>query len=695
MPILPPLAIRRAASRHSLAATTALALLASVPNPVDAVGFQRVGIPDPEDRTIDAGIWYPSDRLPPGMANTPWGDALAIDAPIDGNALPLVVISHGSEGWMGGHATLARALAEAGHVVVAPEHSGDRDGPGGRESYPPSRWLVERPHHLSRAIDFVTGEWPGAASVDPSRVAVFGFSAGAYSALALAGAVPDPERLVTHCEVDPAEWVCRLGIGADVATALSSGSLDAARFERLADARVGAAVVAAPALGFAFEPASLGTLDVPLQIWSGELDEAVPFESNTEALLAHLPPGVEHRPVPRAGHFAFRVPCDPALEARRPALWQRVCVDAPGFDRRGFLEAFDAEVVRFVGDAGRAESTAPPARSVSEVSAGTVGVRTLEAFAPHRDARLNVTLWYPAGPGGVAELVGDNGVFVGSPAYRDAPFATDRHPLVLFSHGGGGNARQYGWIANRLAAAGFVVAAPDHPGSTTGDASAHGAVALWNRPGDLTSVLTSLLEDEALATRIDAARVGVLGFSAGGYAALALAGARIDPDALARFCDDDDGGMSDCAFLARGGVDLHRIDLTPAGRDLRDARVRSAIAVDPGVITTLTPTSLADIDIPVTLVNLGAPGTIPTAVDARAASRTIPAADHVTVESASHFSFLPECKPAGPAILAEEGEPDALCEDGGDRSRGELHERLAARLIEALERDLRSPGENR
>ena len=512
----------------------ALALLAAASGPADASGFQRVLVPDSADRPIDAGIWYPTERPAPERANTPWGDALAIDAPIAGSGLPLVVVSHGSEGWMGGHAGLARALADAGHVVIAPEHTGDRGSERGDDhAYPPSRWLVERPHHLSRAIDFATGEWRGAASLDPSRVAVFGFSAGAYTALALAGAVPDPARLVRHCEAVPDEWVCELGLGEHVAAALADGSLDPARFGRLADARIGAAVVAAPALGMAFDPASLAAMDLPLQIWSGELDDAVPYASNVAALLEHLPPGrIDDRLVAKAGHFAFRVPCDPALEARRPDLWQRVCVDTAGFDRAAFLTRFRDDVVEFLrtsdaDGAGRASAAGAAASRADR--AARIGVRAFEARAPHRDAPLDVTLWYPAEAGGTAELVGDNGVFVGSSARRDAPLRTGRHPLVLLSHGGGGNARQYGWIANRLVAAGFVVAAPDHPGSTTGDASAREAVAVWNRPADVSAVLTALLADGALARAIDPARVGVLGFSAGGYTALALGGARVDP----------------------------------------------------------------------------------------------------------------------------------------------------------------------
>jgi hypothetical protein len=36
---------------------------------------------------------------------------------------------------------------------------------------------------------------------------------------------------------------------------------------------------------------------------------------------------------------------------------------------------------------------------------------------------------------------------------------------------------------------------------------------------------------------------------------------RVDSDTLQRFCDAGDHGMSDCAFLAHFGVDLHSFDL--------------------------------------------------------------------------------------------------------------------------------------
>jgi predicted dienelactone hydrolase len=219
---------------------------------------------------------------------------------------------------------------------------------------------------------------------------------------------------------------------------------------------------------------------------------------------------------------------------------------------------------------------------------------------------------------------------------------------------------------------------PNHPGSTSGNASALEAVRIWERPQDISAVLDAITAHPEDYPYMDLDRIGVLGFSAGGYTALALAGARVDPGRLAAFCDNGGRGMSDCGFFARFGVDLHALDLDPAAQDLRDPRIRFAVVVDPGIVETLTSDSLARIDIPTLVLNLGDEKRIPAPVHARALADTVPGADYRIIPDATHFSFLAECKPRGPEILAAEGEPDPLCDDAGGRSRADIHAELLA-----------------
>ncbi len=315
---------------------------------------------------------------------------------------------------------------------------------------------------------------------------------------------------------------------------------------------------------------------------------------------------------------------------------------------------------------------------------GGAGITYSKAFAPVRDQKVGFHIWYPAEPGGKTVTIGGNGVFYGTPAGRGAPHRDGQFPAVVISHGAGGNAGQFGWIAAELAQAGFVVILPNHPGTTSGNASAEAAVRVWERPADVSAVLDEITSNPASYPYIDVDRIAMLGFSAGGYTAMAIAGARVDPDRLQRFCDDGDHGMSDCAFLAHFGIDLHSMDLRPAAQDLRDPRISTAVVVDPGIVSTLTQPSLAQIEIPMLILNLGDEDKVPAGVYARDAAQEIAKAQYVIVPDATHFSFLARCKPKGARILKNEGEPDPLCDDAGGRGRADIHAELRGVIVNYL-----------
>lgn len=315
---------------------------------------------------------------------------------------------------------------------------------------------------------------------------------------------------------------------------------------------------------------------------------------------------------------------------------------------------------------------------------GQSGITFGTSVAPLRHDNIDFHVWYPANPGGRAVTVGGNGVFHGTVAGREALPAEGVHPVILMSHGAGGNAGQFGWIASELAASGYVVVLPNHPGSTSGNASAPEALRIWERPQDISAVLDTLTSDPTRYPFMDLSRIGVLGFSAGGYTALAISGARVDPIRLGSFCDEGGRGMSDCDFFARAGVDLHAADLSLAAQDLRDPRIGFAVVIDPGIVETLTEQSLAAIDIPMLVINLGDEDRVPAPVHARAVADTVPGATYRIVPDATHFSFLAECKPQGAGILIDEGEADPLCDDAGGRARSDIHAELTTHILAYL-----------
>lgn len=307
--------------RYRLAA---MLLMLAAPLSVQAessfVGSRVIQVPDGTSATIETTLWYPAETAGPGAA-------------LRGQAWPLIVFSHGSGAFSQSHADTALALAGAGFIVAAPTHPGDnfRDRSGATD-------LAARSRQLAAVIGHVAGGWsPG--SVDPARVAAFGYSAGAFTVLAVAGGIPDRTRIASHCAAHPGVFECRL---------IAQGAATPAALAR-SPVALRALVIAAPALGYTFGPGSLAALTMPVQLWQAAEDAVLPAPFYAEPVRAALPRPPEFHRVEGAGHYDFQAPCTEVLARAVPAI----CTSLPGFDRVAFHAQFNAEVVRFLTEALR------------------------------------------------------------------------------------------------------------------------------------------------------------------------------------------------------------------------------------------------------------------------------------------------------------------------------------------------------
>jgi predicted dienelactone hydrolase len=140
-------------------------------------------------------------------------------------------------------------------------------------------------------------------------------------------------------------------------------------------------------------------------------------------------------------------------------------------------------------------------------------------------------MWYPcAEPPGEINLEG-----ITVPGVKDCPISGEKLPLVVVSHGAGGNFVGHHDMAETLADAGFIVAAINHPGHTTSDMSRSGDLSVFiERPTDIKRLIDFMLGASAAAPNIDPEHIGFFGFSAGGYTGLVLIGA--DPDWAIALC---------------------------------------------------------------------------------------------------------------------------------------------------------------
>ncbi|WP_293677902.1 hypothetical protein [uncultured Phenylobacterium sp.] len=305
-----------------------------------------------------------------------------------------------------------------------------------------------------------------------------------------------------------------------------------------------------------------------------------------------------------------------------------------------------------------------------------VGERHMQAHDPRavlRDSErrdvIRITVWHPA-----SDMAQEQDLTIGPPdrplfyvgeSAPDGAFADDRRrPVILLSHGFGGTARMMGWFGTVLAAQGYIVIAVDHPGNNGADPmTVAGATLFWERPADLAVALAKVRADPELGRRLDMLRVGVAGFSAGGFTSLAAAGARVDLDRLQQFCADrpQDGVCAPQREFAVSREAEQAVLASPEAAaavarsrgDLSLPEVRAAFVMAPAIVQALDPASLRALRTPVSIILGVADDVAPPNTNGSAAARAIPGARLKALPGVGHYDFLSRCTPAGEAIAPD------------------------------------------
>lgn len=296
---------------------------------------------------------------------------------------------------------------------------------------------------------------------------------------------------------------------------------------------------------------------------------------------------------------------------------------------------------------------------------------------------LHVTVWYPASTEGRTVDIGSNPAFVGVTVNPDAPPLPGVHPLLVISHGYNGNWRNLSWIAAAMAAEGYIVAAPDHPGTTTFDKNPTEAKKLWRRPHDISRVIDFVIDSPALFGATDKGRIAALGHSLGGWTVMSLAGARFKPSLFIDDCHNHPK-RGDCRLTEKLGIN-ETLSLEKISANNRDARIRAVVSLDLGLAPGFTPQSLNAINIPVLILAAQADrlADLPAGQESGylAAKMNPNRRQYEIIEGATHFSFMQLCKPGAENILNEESPgDDIVCQDGLHAKRSNIHQNLVSKI---------------
>ncbi|OKH86600.1 hypothetical protein LF95_21815 [Thalassospira sp. TSL5-1] len=319
------------------------------------------------------------------------------------------------------------------------------------------------------------------------------------------------------------------------------------------------------------------------------------------------------------------------------------------------------------------------------------GFQKLEIPASDQGRALSGAIWYPTEnvTHTTATLIADNAAFVGEKAIIDAAPDAQPHPLIVLSHGFGGNWRNQAWLATSLAQAGYIVAAINHPGTTSRDLEPLKGARLWQRPADISHLVTALEQDARWAPHIDTSDISAIGHSLGGWTVLELAGARMDADKMAQDCQRHPE-LAACDVVRDFAIGKTATDRTNLEQNLRDPRIKRVISLDLGLARGFSEDSLGHITIPTLVIAAGSPNPkLPAKLESRYLFDHLPAKYRtlIVLENAAHFSFLQSCKPNAINLLEAEKPGDGIiCKDGVKSDRPQIHQEVTQQVLAFLAR---------
>jgi len=297
-----------------------------------------------------------------------------------------------------------------------------------------------------------------------------------------------------------------------------------------------------------------------------------------------------------------------------------------------------------------------------------IGTRSFTVDDLPGEPPIPLTVWYPAATSGVAAD--------GEPAGSAPPPTPGQHPLILLSHGSGGRPLNHRDLILQLAAAGAIVAAPLHPYDNANDHSGPGTdLQLLGRPRHIARSIDALLAQATFGPLIDPRRIGLVGYSAGGYTGLVVVGGRPNFGLGPAHCAQAERDSGFCGWMRRGGIQR----LHPDWAVVHDRRVRAAVLLAPAYGIFFDRKGLADVTVPLRIYRAEADEVVRHPFNEDHVRRSLPQPPEYAVVPGGHFVFVSPCQRFVPSVW---------CRDPAGVDRAAVHRRMNGEILDFFNRSL-------
>jgi predicted dienelactone hydrolase len=309
---------------------------------------------------------------------------------------------------------------------------------------------------------------------------------------------------------------------------------------------------------------------------------------------------------------------------------------------------------------------------------GSVGLSSFTAIDAQHGDTIHAAIWYRSTSPPHDTTIALQSLRVAPDGDPSRPSL--HRPLIVISHGTGGDEFGHWDIAEALARAGFIVVTIRHPGDNSRDHSGLGTDRyLYGRSSQVKTLLDSVLSDRTWRTRIDASRIGIVGYSVGSLTALELLGGRPDPNRLRGYCDAHPADPLYCTSPLHGHITLTGRYAGPTA----DHRIRSGVLLAPAWSFLFDRAGLAAVRTPL-LIERGSRDQFVVEPDNALHIISLLPVKPATgvIKGATHYSFLAPCGAALARVVPE------VCTDPAGFSRPSMHAKLDATIVQFFEKTL-------